>query len=102
MATEHVLSDFIEAGFEAIIVSAKADFFDENWLGRKIDRSLQFDLKKLGEGKELDVCGEHGEYHTLVVDGPLFRKRVQVTYGGRVQRNGRWFLDIPRCRLELK
>ena len=102
MAPERVLGGFIEAGFEAIITSAKADIFDEEWLGRRIDRSLRFDLKKLGEGKEFDVCGEQGEYHTFVVDGPLFRKRVQVTYGVRVQRSGRWFLDIPRCRLELK
>ncbi|MBA7532218.1 hypothetical protein ES705_24444 [subsurface metagenome] len=102
IAPEQVLSDFIEAGFEAVITSAKADIFDETWLGRRIDRSFQFDLKKLGEGKEFDICGEQGEYHTFVVDGPLFWKRVQVTYGVRVERNGRWFLDIPRCRLELK
>ena len=102
MAPEYVLSSFIEAGFEAVVISAKADLFNENWLGRRIDHGFLFDLKKLKQGKELDVCGEQGEYHTLVVDGPLFRKRVQVTYGSRVQRNGYWFLDIPRCRLELK
>jgi len=103
MAPERVLSSFIEAGFEAVVISAKADIFDEKWLGRRIDPSFLFDLKKkLGQGKELDVCGEHGEYHTFVVDGPLFRKRMQITYGVRVQRNGYWFLDIPRCRLELK
>ena len=102
MASERVLSDFIEAGFEAVIISAKADIFDEKWLGQRIDHSSLFGLKKLEEEKRLDVCGEQGEYHTLVVDGPLFRKRVQVTYGARVQRNGYWFLDIPRCRLELK
>lgn len=102
MAPERVLSDFIERGFEAVIASAKADIFDEGWLGRRIDRSFLFDVKKLELGKEMDICGEQGEYHTLVVDGPLFRKRVQVTYGVRVQRHGYWFLDIPRCRLELK
>ena len=102
MASERVLSDFIEAGFEAVIVSAKSDIFDEKWLGQRIDHSSLFGLKKLEEEKGLDVCGEKGEYHTLVVDGPLFRKRIQVTYGDRVQRNGYWFLDIPRCRLELK
>jgi len=102
MASERVLSDFIEAGFEAVIISAKADIFDEKWLGQRIDHSSLFGLKKLEEEKGLDVCGEKGEYHTLVVDGPLFRKRIQVTYGDRVQRNGYWFLDIPRCRLELK
>ena len=102
MAPERVLGGFIEAGFEALIISAKADIFDEKWLGRRIDRSFLFDLKQLEQGKELDVCGEHGEYHTLVVDGPLFWKRLQVTYGDRVQRDGRWFLDIPGCRLKSK
>jgi len=102
MTPERVISDFIKAGFEAVITSAKADIFDEKWLGRRIDRSFQFDLKKLRQEKVFDICGEQGEYHTLVVDGPLFRKRVQVTYGVRIQRNGYWFLDIPRCRLELK
>ncbi len=99
---ERVLSDFIKAGFEALIVSAKADFFDENWLGRRIDHSLLLDLKKLEQEKGVDVCGEQGEYHTFAVDGPLFRKRIQITCGVRVQRNGYWFLDIPRCRLKLK
>ena len=99
---ERVLLEFIEEGFEAVIISAKADIFDEKWLGRRVDRSLLSDLKKLEKRKELDVCGEQGEYHTLVVDGPLFRKRVQARYGIRVQRNGYWFLDVPRCRLELK
>ncbi len=102
MASERVLSDFIKAGFEAVIISAKSDIFDEKWLGQRIDHTSLLGLKKLAEEKGLDVCGEQGEYHTLVVDGPLFRKRLQVTYGDRVQRNGYWFLDIPRCRLELK
>ena len=74
----------------------------KKWLGRRIDHGFLSDLKKLKQGKELDVCGEQGEYHTVMVDGPLFRKRVQVTYGSIVQRNGYWFLDIPRYRLELK
>lgn len=102
MAPERILSDFIEAGFEAVIVSARSDIFDKKWLGQRIDHTSLLGLKKLAEEKGLDVCGEQGEYHTLVVAGPLFRKRLQVTYGDRVQRNGYWFLDIPRCRLELK
>lgn len=102
MASERVLSDFIKAGFEAVIISAKSDIFDEKWLGQRINHTSLLGLKKLAEEKGLDVCGEQGEYHTLVVDGPLFRKRLQVTYGDRVQRNGYWFLDIPRCRLKLK
>ena len=95
MTPERVLSDFVQAGFEAIVISAKADIFGEEWLGRRIDRSFLSDLKKLGQEKEVDVCGEQGEYHTLVLDGPLFRRPMQATYGVTVRRNGYWFLDIP-------
>jgi len=48
------------------------------------------------------VCGERGEYHTLVLDGPLFSKRMEVSLGTRIQRNGYWFLDIPTCTLKSK
>jgi uncharacterized protein (TIGR00290 family) len=102
MATDRIISDFIKAGFEAILTAVKADIFDETWLGRRIDDDFLFDVKQLGREKELDVCGEQGEYHTFVVDGPLFRKRLQVTYGDRVQRNGYRFIDISRCRFKTR
>ena len=102
IAPERVLREFIEAGFEAVVISVKADVFGEEWLGRKVDCGFLADLKRLGRGKSVDVCGEQGEYHTLVVDGPLFRKRMQITYGDRVKRNGYWFLDITRCRVKSK
>ena len=102
MAPEHVLNQFINAGFEAIVISANASIFGEEWLGRRIDHSFLTDLKMLSQGREIDVCGEHGEYHTLVMDSPLFRQRMQVAHGDKVQRDGYWFLDIPRCRLNPK
>ena len=102
MATERVLNDFIGANFEAVVVTVKGSIFDREWLGRRIDNSFLVDIKHLAQEKELDICGEQGEYHTLVVDGPLFRKRVQVECGVRMQRNGYWFLDIPKSRLRLK
>ncbi|MBA7562821.1 hypothetical protein ES708_04474 [subsurface metagenome] len=102
MAPECVLNDFIKANFEAIVVTAKAGIFAREWLGKKVDYNFLVDIKHLAQEKEFDICGERGEYHTLVVDGPLFRKRVQVEYGVRVQRDGYWFLDIPKSRLKLK
>lgn len=104
MAPEHVLSEFIETGFEAVVVSANASIFGEEWLGRRIDHSFLADLKRLSQRQEqeIDVCGEHGEYHTLALDGPLFQERIQVTYGVKVQRDGYWFLDIPRSSLKSK
>jgi uncharacterized protein (TIGR00290 family) len=99
---ERILEEFIEAGFAAVVISAKADIFGEEWLGRKVDRRFLADLKRLAPRGEVDVCGERGEYHTLVLDGPLFGKRLEVTPGTRTLRNGYWFLDIPTCSLESK
>jgi diphthine-ammonia ligase len=97
-----VLSEMIETGFEAVVVSASAAIFGEEWLGRALDRHCLAELEEMCREGEWDVCGEQGEYHTLVVDGPLFHKRVQVARGARVQRDGRWFLDLTRCLLKTK
>jgi uncharacterized protein (TIGR00290 family) len=99
---EELLKEFIGAGFKGVVISAKADIFSREWLGRTIDHSFLVDLKHLVKGRDIDVCGEKGEYHTVVVDGPLFRERLEITRGDRVQRDGYWFLDVPRCRARSK
>ena len=91
---EELLKDFISLGFTAIVVAAKAELFDREWLGRKVDRDFLDHLEVLKETKEVTPCGEAGEYHTLVVDGPLFRKRLEILRSRRVLREGRWFLSI--------
>ena len=72
--SEDVLTDFIAAGFEAIIVSAKAELIDKDWIGRRVDR----DFLQYLQAKNIDVCGENGEYHTLVINGPLFKRRIEI------------------------
>jgi diphthine-ammonia ligase len=99
---EELLKEFIGAGFEAVVISAKADIFSREWLGRTIDHGFLGDFKRLVKGRDIDVCGEKGEYHTVVVDGPLFKQRLEITRGDRVQRDGYWFLDVPRCRARSK
>jgi len=101
-APERILEEFMEAGFAAVVISAKADIFGEEWLGRRVDRRFLGDLKRLAPRGEVDVCGERGEYHTVVLDGPLFSKRMEVSLGTRTLRNGYWFLDIPTCSLKPK
>lgn len=99
---EGLLREFIAAGFEAMVVSAKAEIFTRDWLGRRIDDAFLADLKLLAQGTDMDVCGEKGEYHTVVVDGPLFSERLDLVPGDRVQRDGYWFLDVPGCRAGSK
>ena len=95
-SSEEILLDFIDSGFEAIVVATQANLLDEKWLGRKLDKSFLEDIKKL---KNIDVCGENGEYHTLVIDGPIFKKRIDISKTEKILRNGYWFLDIQEYKL---
>lgn len=88
--TETIITDFIAAGFEAIIVSADAKLFSSEWLGKKLDAEFLSYLKTTGA----DICGENGEYHTLVIDGPIFHKRIAITHEKPILREGKWFLDV--------
>jgi len=86
---ERILLEFIDGGFEAIIVSAKADLLGKEWIGGKVDREFFKYLKE----NSIDICGENGEYHTFVVDGPMFKKRIRITESKSITREGYWFLD---------
>ncbi len=99
---DKILEDFIAQGFDSIIVATKANIFGEEWLGRKIDLDFIRDLAELKKTKDITPCGEAGEYHTLVIDGPLFRKRVEILKTKKVLRDGRWFLEIQDADLRTR
>lgn len=87
--SEDVLTEFIDVGFQATIVSAKSDLIDEEWVGQTVDREF---LSYLQES-DIEPCGENGEYHTFVTDGPLFEQRIEISESRKVLREGYWLLD---------
>jgi len=89
---ETILLGFMDAGFEATIVSARRDLFDEGWIGRRVDGDFLRYLKD----NDIDVCGENGEYHTFVTDGPTFKKRVRMTKGRPVRKGRYWLLSTTQ------
>jgi diphthine-ammonia ligase len=97
---EQVLVDFMEKGFEAIIVVVNPEFLSEEWLGRNIDHNFLKEMRKLHREKGIHVVGD--EYHTLVTDGPLFKKRLKVLRSRKVSRNGYIILDISKAELTKK
>ena len=99
---EKILRSFIASGFEAIIVVARADLFGEEWLGRKMDWEFLSHLAKLKQTSGIQPCGEAGEYHTFVIDGPLFNQRVEILETNKVLREGHWFLEILKGELRSK
>jgi len=84
-----VVEELIEAGFEALVVAVRDDALPPRTLGRQLDRDLLAEVVAAG----CDPAGEGGEFHTLVVDGPLFRRRLAVRLGERSLRDGVWFID---------
>ena len=98
---EDVVEEFINLGFKAIVVSCKADLFGKEFVGRYVDNELLDELKE----KNICPCGENGEFHTFVVDGPLFKKRIEITKTKSVLKQGfwkYWFLDIKEWHVEEK
>ena len=60
------------------------------------------DIKELGRTRGITPCGEAGEYHTLVVDGPLFQQRMELTGTRKIFRDNHWFLEISGAELRPK
>jgi len=88
--SEEVFLEMLEAGFQSVIVSCKKDLFDKEWLGHYVDRDLLQYLKK----NNIEVCGEKGEYHTFIIDCPLFSKKINIKKSKKILRDDYWFLDI--------
>lgn len=88
-----LIKEFIDAGFKTIVVAVHAPFLGKEWLGRVINAEFVKELEDLGN---VDLCGEKGEYHTFVYDGPIFKNPVKFKTGKETFRNDRWFLEIER------
>jgi len=85
-----LLSELFDAGFVAMIVAVREDRLPTTLLGRLLDWEAVAEIESHGA----DACGEEGEYHTLVIDGPLFEKRLQVLGGEQSSHSGVRYLDI--------
>jgi diphthine-ammonia ligase len=94
---EDIARDFIKQGFEAVVVATQADLIGEEWLGRIFDESFLKDLSDYDD--EISPCGEAGEFHTLVIDGPLFKKRLNLENLEKEKRSNHWYLKIGHCEL---
>ncbi len=77
--TKQVLQEFLDLGFKAITVCVNAKLLGKEFVGRVIDQQFIDDLPT-----NVDVCGENGEFHTFVYDGPIFKKPVEFEIGEKV------------------
>jgi uncharacterized protein (TIGR00290 family) len=88
--TRVLAEDFQAWDYRAVLTCVDAHVLHPDFAGREFDAAL---LRDLPEG--VDPCGENGEFHTFVYDGPLFSEPVRWTHGERVRRDERWeFCDL--------
>lgn len=90
--TRELIREFRAAGFRAVAVCIDTKVLDPSFAGRELDASFFTDLPS-----NVDPCGENGEFHTFVFDGPIFAQPVDFTLGEVVLRDSFAFCDLlPR------
>jgi len=94
-----LLKEIINLNFEVIIVGVYAYGFDQNWLGKKIDSTTIKNLVELNDKYQISLVGEGGEYETLVLDAPFFKKRIQVLQTERIWENHSGSLLVKEAKL---
>jgi uncharacterized protein (TIGR00290 family) len=106
-STSGLMREFISLGFKAVVVCVNDAFLDKSFLGRELDEAFLNDLPA-----GVDPCGENGEYHSFVYDGPIFKEKIgfskrEIVYrqyksppdsasngNGENPAAGFWFLDL--------
>lgn len=74
--TRQLAYEFISLGFKSVLVCVNETYLSKSFCGRMFDEDLLNDLPD-----NVDPCGENGEFHTFVFDGPLFKQRIEFTQG---------------------
>lgn len=87
--TKTLARDFVRDGFRAVLVCVDQRALDVSFAGRMFDSALLADLPA-----GVDPCGENGEFHTFVIDGPIFRRSIRCRPGAVVSRNNFHFADL--------
>jgi uncharacterized protein (TIGR00290 family) len=84
--TTELANTFIDSGFKAVVTCVDSNSFDRKFVGRAFDKQF---LSELPSG--VDPCGENGEFHSFVYDGPIFRQRILHKTGKVVLKENRFY-----------
>lgn len=90
---EALLDELMSEGFETIFSCVKQPWFDESWAGRELTREAVNQMREISARTGLDICGENGEYHSLVLAGPLWQGRIDIGPARVVHADGMWRLE---------
>jgi diphthine-ammonia ligase len=75
---EEILNKLVSSNFKAIISCVRNHELPDNWVGREINAQSIEELKKISMMTGMDICGEQGEFHTLTLNGPIFKNQINI------------------------
>ena len=93
---EDLVYEFIDSGFKTVIKNVKLECMGEDFLGKILTREVVKDIKETGS----DACGENGEYHTFVYDGPIFKYPIKFQHLNIIKNETHGFLDVKEFENE--
>lgn len=85
-----LVHEFVDAGFKTVIKIVDTTQLGEEFLGKEITKELAAEIKNAGA----DPCGENGEYHSMVYDGPIYRYPITMKIGEKFMMGHHAILDI--------
>ena len=94
-----LLQEIVSLNFETIIVGVYAYGFDQSWLEKKINSTTIDALIELSKKYGISLVGEGGEYETLVLDAPIFKKRIKIVQKEKIWENQSGYLLIKKAEL---
>lgn len=96
------MNEIVDLGFEVIVSGVFADGLDESWLGRTIDQKAIEELTVLNKKYYVDIAFEGGEAETLVIDGPIFKKRINILEAKKIWNGDNGVYIIEDAELSSK
>lgn len=100
--TSKVLNEEVTTGFRSIFTSILQEWLSEDWLGKELNENSAKELQALADKTGLDPCGEKGEYHTMAIDGPIFKQAIEFSKVSKEKIDNRLYLKIDKCSLKPK
>ena len=94
-----ILREMIALEFKTIIIGVYAYGFDKSWLGKEINTKTLEKLIQLHEQYQISLVGEGGEYESLVLDAPFFKKRIEIVQSEATYENSSGILVIKEAKL---
>ena len=102
MPTNRIMQELMEKNFKPMITCAIPKKLQKSWVGKTITaRNLQ-EFKSACRKTRTDVCGENGEFHTIVLDAPLYKKKIEITGSKIISTKEHCYLKPEEFKLVAK